>query len=135
MEVMEKTKVLLIQNIKRLRKKGKFNQEQLAEKSGISISFLKDIERGESLGTAATLDALAKGLNVPIAELFSETEGQVISIGVSSVIKKMASVPDDVYDMAERYGSNHEVWKDIRKAFEIYEMDIERKREKAKSRA
>ena len=56
-------------NIKRLRKSNDFSQETLAEKAGISPSFLSDIENGKKWGSFETLVALANALEVEPYEL------------------------------------------------------------------
>ena len=60
---------IYIQNIKRLRKANDFSQEILAEKAGISPSFLSDIENGKKWGSFETLVALANALEVEPYEL------------------------------------------------------------------
>ena len=45
-------------------------QEDLAEKADISVSFLSMIERGERAAHVLTLQRLAAGLGVEIADLF-----------------------------------------------------------------
>lgn len=116
MEVMEITKELLIKNIKRLRKEAGLTQEGFAEKSGISISFLKDIERGESLGTAATLDAIADGFKVPIAELFADPKPTKKIQSLSDFRNSLGKIPDDVFNMAQDFEVNDEVWGMVRAA-------------------
>ncbi len=61
-------------NIKYYRKKLGFTQEDLAEKSGLSISDIKQIEskREYSNVTFITLSKLSMALNVTIRELFTE---------------------------------------------------------------
>lgn len=61
-------------NIKYYRKKLGFTQEDLAEKSGLSISYIKQIEskREYSNVTFITLSKLSMALNVTIRELFTE---------------------------------------------------------------
>lgn len=49
----------------------KMTQEDLAEKSEISVSFLSMIERGERAPHMETLAKLATALDVPLTELFS----------------------------------------------------------------
>ena len=49
----------------------KMTQEDLAEKAGISVSFLSMIERGERSPHLETLGRIAKALQVPMSELFS----------------------------------------------------------------
>jgi transcriptional regulator with XRE-family HTH domain len=49
----------------------KMTQEELAERSEISVSFLSMIERGERAPHLETLAKIAGALQVPITELFS----------------------------------------------------------------
>jgi len=60
----EALKVLLSQNIKRLREAAGYSQEALAEKAGISLPFLGAIERGEKWPRPSTLAGIARGLDV-----------------------------------------------------------------------
>lgn len=61
-------------NIKYYRKKLGFTQEDLAEISGLSISYIKQIEskREYSNVTFITLSKLSMALNVTIRELFTD---------------------------------------------------------------
>lgn len=61
-------------NIKYYRKKLGLTQEDLAEISGLSISYIKQIEskREYSNVTFITLSKLSMALNVTIRELFTE---------------------------------------------------------------
>jgi transcriptional regulator with XRE-family HTH domain len=60
----ESLKVLLSQNIRRLREFAGYSQEELAEKAGISLPFLGAIERGEKWPRPSTLAGIAHGLDV-----------------------------------------------------------------------
>jgi transcriptional regulator with XRE-family HTH domain len=57
-------KVILSQNIRRLRESAGYSQEILAEKAGISLPFLGAIERGEKWPRSSTLAGIAHGLDV-----------------------------------------------------------------------
>ena len=57
-------------NIKFLRSQRHMSQADLAEKAGISITFLSNIERGNNFPLAGTLCNLAKTLQVEVFELF-----------------------------------------------------------------
>ncbi len=58
------------QRIRELRKSLSLTQEQLAEKAGISVSFLSMIERGDRVPHLETLAMLSKPLGVSLAEIF-----------------------------------------------------------------
>src|SRR5206468_12168988 len=59
--------------VRRLRKSLDLTMAELATSSGISAGMLSKIENGAISPSLATLDSLAKGLNVPISRLFAET--------------------------------------------------------------
>ncbi len=61
---------MLAQNVKKLRKKHKLSQEQLAQKAGITYSTLIKLESGANNNpTIKTLQLLAKALNVSLDKL------------------------------------------------------------------
>src|SRR3972149_7476506 len=54
----------------RLRKRAKFTQEQLAEKTGLSTIYIDYIEIGKKRPTLKTLTKIAAVLKVKVRELF-----------------------------------------------------------------
>src|ERR1043166_8965068 len=60
--------------VRRLRKSMDLTVAELGVAAGISAGMLSKIENGAISPSLATLDALAKALNVPISRLFAETE-------------------------------------------------------------
>lgn len=66
----------LVKNIKYYRLKSNMTQEQLAEKSDLSVSYIKQIESGKEFKniTFNTFSKIAKALNIDVKELFSEIE-------------------------------------------------------------
>ena len=63
-------KKALGQNIKHFRFHRQFSQAELAERAGISITFLSNIERGLKYPKAQVLGQIALGLNVEVWQLF-----------------------------------------------------------------
>jgi len=59
------------------RKQRRFSQAELAEKAGISITFLSKIERGIKFPTSDTLSGLANGLEIEVYQLFRNDETPV----------------------------------------------------------
>lgn len=53
-----------------LRKERHITQEELAFRCDIHRTYMGAIERGEKSPTLNTIEKLAKGLNIPIIELF-----------------------------------------------------------------
>jgi transcriptional regulator with XRE-family HTH domain len=62
----------IAQNIKLIRKKKGLTQEQVAERAGISVKFLSDLERGVKRAGTSTVVSLSKALSEPICSLLDE---------------------------------------------------------------
>ncbi len=58
------------QRINTLRKACGYSQEELAERAGISVSYLSMIERAERTPHVKTLEKVASALDVSISEIF-----------------------------------------------------------------
>ena len=58
-----------------------FTLEELAEKAGISVSFLSMIERAQRLPHLKTLSALSKALGITLSQLFLDVKGPRASGG------------------------------------------------------
>ncbi|MCX6902117.1 MAG: helix-turn-helix transcriptional regulator [Verrucomicrobia bacterium] len=63
---------LLAGNVRRLREKLKWTQEQAAEASEIAVRHFQKIEAGDVNVTVATLSRVARAFRVPIWALFEE---------------------------------------------------------------
>lgn len=61
-------------NVKKLRKKKKLSQIELAVEVGIDRSYLSEIENGRTNMSVSVLYAIADSLGVDIAELFKKNE-------------------------------------------------------------
>lgn len=57
------------QSVRRYRKHGGLNQEELAQAANLHRTYLSDIERGNRNLSLTSIISLATALNVPIAEL------------------------------------------------------------------
>ena len=56
-------------NVRRLRAKKKLSQKALADKVGISVSYVSMLERGQRSPPLETIEKMAKALGVPPANL------------------------------------------------------------------
>jgi transcriptional regulator with XRE-family HTH domain len=56
-------------NVRRLRAKKKLSQKALADKVGISVSYVSMLERGQRSPPLETIEKMAKALGVPPAQL------------------------------------------------------------------
>jgi transcriptional regulator with XRE-family HTH domain len=72
----QELKGILGQRIKFFRLRKQFSQAGLAEKAGISITFLSNIERGNNFPQTGTLCNLATALGVEVWELFKPEEAR-----------------------------------------------------------
>ncbi len=82
------------QRIQKLRRDFGYSQEQFAEKIGIAINTLSNIERGNAFMTAQTMEKIIHVLNINPQELFlfsddfSEEESYKYIIYKVNLIKK-----------------------------------------------
>ncbi|SKC90943.1 helix-turn-helix domain-containing protein [Maledivibacter halophilus] len=58
--------------IRKIRKKNNITLKELSEKTGLSVSFLSQVERGLSSMTITSLKKIADALNVPMKRFFDE---------------------------------------------------------------
>jgi transcriptional regulator with XRE-family HTH domain len=56
-------------NVRRLRSKKKLSQKALADRIGISVSYVSMLERGQRSPPLETIEKMAKALGVPPAAL------------------------------------------------------------------
>jgi transcriptional regulator with XRE-family HTH domain len=56
-------------NVRRLRSKRKLSQKALADRVGISVSYVSMLERGQRSPPLETIEKMAKALGVPPASL------------------------------------------------------------------
>ena len=75
-----KTSVVSIlgRNIKKLRKERNLTQEELAEKTGVTVKYISHLERALSFPSADTLDKITVALDVPAYKLFYTEDSEVI---------------------------------------------------------
>lgn len=89
--------------IRRLRKSLDLTVAELGVAAGISTGMLSKIENGGTSPSLATLDALAKALNVPISRLFAETEERrdcsYVKAGSGVRIERRGTKAGHLYDL------------------------------------
>ena len=59
-------------NVRRLRAKKNLSQKALAERSGVSVSYVSMLERGQRSPPLETIEKLARALGVPPATLLGK---------------------------------------------------------------
>ena len=66
--------------IRELRKRRGWTLKQLAERSGLSVSFLSQVERGLSSPSISSLSAVAEALEVPLSNFFTVTHNPSVVV-------------------------------------------------------
>ena len=66
----EQLRTILGANLRKFRGRREWSQMELAEKAGISMHFLSEIERGNKWPSSDNLQSLANALGVEVYELF-----------------------------------------------------------------
>jgi len=75
---MQSPELSVGRRLRHLRHRQGLTQRQLAQACELSVNAIGLIERGESSPSVSTLNRLALALEVPITELFVETEEQTV---------------------------------------------------------
>jgi len=61
--------------LREIRSTRQMTQEEFAELVGMSVDFLSLIERGRNAPSFETLERIAKKLKLPVADLFTFSDG------------------------------------------------------------
>jgi transcriptional regulator with XRE-family HTH domain len=89
--------------VRRLRKSIDLTVAELGAAAGISAGMLSKIENGSISPSLATLDSLAKALNVPITRLFAETDERrdcsFVKAGAGVRIERRGTKSGHLYDL------------------------------------
>lgn len=89
--------------VRKLRKSFDLTVSELGAASGISTGMLSKIENGTISPSLATLSALARALNVPIARLFHESDEQrdcsFVKAGTGVRIERRGTKAGHLYDL------------------------------------
>jgi len=95
-------KTVFGKNIKFLRFRKEYSQADLAEKAGISITFLSNIERGLKFPKPDIMAKIAKSLDVEIYDLFKtdiipDNDKELVNLLFEDLTKKVSQVIESVY--------------------------------------
>lgn len=95
---------ILAANIKKKRSEMRLTQAQLAEKIGVSVRHLSDIERSDSFPSPSVIEALASAFEIPSYTLFLPDEEARKEILITSDMKEM--LDDEIYKAIEKVIKN-----------------------------
>jgi transcriptional regulator with XRE-family HTH domain len=98
--------------IRRLREEQGLSISELARLSGVSRGYLHLIEKGENNPTQEKLAAIANALNVMVAELIGEIEGDSVLVDIPDSLRRFAEtnnlLPADVIMLSKiNYRGKH----------------------------
>ncbi len=88
-----KEKNIVGENIKQLRTKIGFTQEELALNSGLSQGYINQLESGKRRFTQKSLEMIANALSVSIGDLFEKNEkSNDVSVVVEEKVEKYRKI-------------------------------------------
>ncbi len=79
--------------IRQFRQAKRWRQEQLAQKTSLSVSYIGMLERGEKLPKLSTFVRIANALEVTADELLSDVLDRGYQIKVSQYTDRIGSLP------------------------------------------
>lgn len=125
---MEITKTFA-ENMRRKREEMGLSGEAFGLLCHVTGKHIYDIEKGRKKPSIELIELAARSLNVTVSSLFeSEDSLPVKSLPASTMLKKFAAIPDDIYEKAQVFGPEHEVWEEVRATFSDALKDIEEKK-------
>lgn len=113
--------VTLGNSVKKLR--GNISQSEFAEMFGVNLRTYQRYESGERIFPDDVLDKITSKFHLELNDLFAREEvksPETVREKVSDILKRFASIPDGVYDLADELGDpSNEVWDEIMENLEI----------------
>lgn len=120
-------------NLRRIRKENKLTQSQLAKLSGLSVSYLSSIERGERTASLKTLKKIGKALKVPVYVLTGDNPVDPDDYDPRNELTDLNSLQEWVKKQPVLFLNGQEVPKEVRQFFEDFlEMVIDNVKKKQK---
>lgn len=118
---MENMKELVCNNFIRLVDASPFTKRELAKLIGVNENTLQRWKNKDSYPELPNIERLAMALNVSPLEFYkSGKEEKSKTLPMSATIKKLASIPDDIYDLAAKINDIHDPqWQNVRNALEV----------------
>lgn len=74
---MESLQIAFGKRLRDVRRRMDMTQENLAESSNMSTQYISDIERGKRNLSLASIETLAKALNMSVSDLFALEDFQI----------------------------------------------------------
>lgn len=125
---MSTLKEIMASNIARLIKERGITQAGLARELNLETLTIHHYTTGHRFPKPENIDAICAYFKISYSDLVRHEEAPVpINAPVSKTLLKMMAIPDDVYDMAGKFGSDHKVWESVKVILKNAEKEMERK--------
>ena len=100
----KEVRAILAWNIKALRSRRNWSQADLAEKSGLSIVYLSDIERGNKWPYLDTMVKLADALEIEVYELLKpkNTPPPTVTAALSKYNEEVVAILAKTFETTEK---------------------------------
>ncbi|MFE3074288.1 helix-turn-helix domain-containing protein [Streptomyces sp. NPDC059247] len=85
----------MINRVRQLRKERLMSLDVLAERTGVTKSYLSKVERGQSTPSIAVTAAIARALGVPLDTVFVDADGLGTGVTVTRAAERRALTPAD----------------------------------------
>jgi transcriptional regulator with XRE-family HTH domain len=130
---------IFARNIKRLRAEKGLTQDEVAEAIGVERVTYQNYEAERRRPKKEIIPRLAAYFGVDQTDLYKDphkeprpqTFAETIKVSrlMTLLDKKVSNIPDDVYEMAQKFPLDHDVWEHVRGCFdEALEAEEERAR-------
>lgn len=105
-------------NFTRLVESSDLTQKAIAQKLEVTEPTFYRWKSGENAVPLDKLDQLARILNIDPVEFYKSEETPKKVLTISELRNFMGAIPDDVYNMSQILGPDHQVWEIVRGAYD-----------------
>ena len=129
---MEITEVFA-SNLREARKLSGMTQQGLADMIRVNVQTIRDLEAGRRGPSMGMIGKLADAFNLGPDAFFRNNLGNSVAhiqAPVSSVLKRLERIPDDIYNLAAEIGDDQEGWEMVRVVLQRRSREIRDTRNK-----
>lgn len=107
---MENIRTIVCKNFNRLVEASPLSKKEIARQMQIDTSTLQRWKNGDTFPELPNIEKLAKVLGVNEREFYSSEEPIVKTLPMDVMFKRIRSVPERIYELAEKVGTDNDVW-------------------------
>lgn len=132
---METIRDVICKNFNRLIESSDLSNKTIAADAGVTEPTFYRWKSGESTPELPNIEALAKALGVDPFEFYrtDEPRKNIRSFKIKDISKFLESIPDEIYEMAQDLGHDHQVWEVVKGAHDQLMKSKKAKEGKGKS--